>query len=754
MQALRVALPLPLEPMSYLPPHTPQGEEALEYRHRQGPHSPSLGRRVVVPWRGELRVGIVVGLEDSAHKGFTLRHAVAYLEPYPWLRPQDIHFLEQAAQELFAPLGSVLADLLPFLEPPLKHRLRLLPGTATSVLPSGLESLAEGWQEGRGYDPKLLDYLREGGVLEELVEEQRPSRQILVPLKTPDTALSAKGRLALETLHALGRAESMAALAQQAGVSAGVVRGLVEKGYAAFQESPLELPIGAQPQAVPIGDRPAVEGRALEPLPLPPEAQRISGGRWLLRLRALSGLVREGPTLVLFPEVAQLKRCLPHFPHALPFHGELSPELRRQIFHRIAGEGLSPGGVVLSTYQGLLLPFSPRRIVVMEEGSDAYKLSAGSRAFIPYLAELRAKLAGIPYTTVSLVSSLESEWELRQGHGLPLQPPRLHLLDMRQERGWPISGAAVNLLQQVAEKKRQAVVLVARRGYSALLRCKHCDWKAMCPDCALPLRLHRAGRAGRLLCHQCGHEEKAPPLCPQCGSEVFEPRGPGVEWLLEALQAAVPSLPRYRYTAEEKDRLEPLLAGEPGLLVGTTAILRAPTLPELALVLLPYAEGFLLDSDFRASERYHRLLWQLTELHPRRRPLLALQTFDPAHPAHLSLQQADPEGFLRNELLLRRALDYPPVQRMIKLELSHAKEPVARDAAMELAEFLRGRTRPGELLGPAPAPVPKVRGQYVFHLLLKGSTQRLRELMQGLPPARARLRIDPDPHSFVGLLED
>lgn len=726
VQALRVALPLPLEPMSYLPPHGVEGE--------------LLGRRVVVPWRGELRVGVVVGLEDGARKGFALRHAVAWLEPYPWLRPQELHFLECAAQELFAPLGSVLDDLLPFLEPALRHRLRLLPGALSAVLPAGLESLAEGWQEARGFDPKLLDYLREGGVLEEVVEEQRPTRQILVPLKAPDGALTPKGRLALEILHTLGRAESMTALAQQAGVGNGVVKGLLDKGYAAFVELPLEVP--------------RVEGRALEPLPFPPEAQRIGGGRWPERLRVLSGLVREGPTLVLFPEVAQLKRCLPHFPQALPFHGELSPELRRQVFHQLAREGLPQGGAVFSTYQGLLLPFDFRRVVVVEEGNDAYKLSGGSRAFLPYLAELRAKLAGVPYTTLSLVPSLEAEWELRHSHTLPLAPPRVHLLDMRRERGWPLSGAAVNLLQQVAEKRRQAVVLVARRGYSAVLRCKHCDWKAMCPDCALPLRLHRAGRAGRLLCHQCGHEEKAPPLCPQCRSEVFEPKGPGVEWLLEALEAAVPFLPRYRYTAEEKDRLEPLLAGEPGLLVGTTAVLRAPTLPELALVLLPYADGFLLDSDFRAGERYHRLLWQLTELHPRRRPLLALQSFEPAHPAHQALQQGDPETFLRNELLLRRALDYPPVQRMIKLELSHSKEPVARDAAVQLADFFRSRVQPGELLGPAPAPVPKVRGQYVFHLLLKGSTARLQELMQNLPPAKARLRIDPDPHSFVGLLED
>ena len=181
----------------------------------------------------------------------------------------------------------------------------------------------------------------------------------------------------------------------------------------------------------------------------------------------------------------------------------------------------------------------------------------------------------------------------------------------------------------------------------------------------------------------------------------------------------------------------------------------APVLPELALVLLPFADGFILESDFRAAERYHRLLWQLTDLHPHRRPLLVLQTFEPAHAAHKALQTADLQGFMESELALRRTLGYPPATRMVKLEVAHPKEPVARDAIYRLAEALRPKAEPGELLGPAPAPVARLRGQYVFHLLLKSSEPRLQVLMENLPPLRgARLRLDPDPQSFVGMLED
>ena len=297
---------------------------------------------------------------------------------------------------------------------------------------------------------------------------------------------------------------------------------------------------------------------------------------------------------------------------------------------------------------------------------------------------------------------------------------------------------------------RQAVVLSARKGYSALLLCQDCGFRPMCPDCALPLRYHREGK-GALVCHQCGHREDPPLLCPRCGSPLLAPKGPGVDWIREALAERL-SLPVYRYAGDGKDDLTPLLEGRPGVVVGTTALLRGPRLPDLALVLLPLADGFLLESDFRAAERYHRLLWALTELRPGRRPLLVLQTFTPEHPVHRALEAGEVEAYLWQEKALREALNYPPRVRMVKLEVRHRKEERARGKAFALLEALRAEAEEGEVLGPAPAPVPRVKGHYVFHLLLRGSTERLARLLGLLD--RRQFRLDPDPFHFVGLLED
>ncbi|TBH21291.1 primosomal protein N' [Thermus thermamylovorans] len=699
-----MALPLPLPPMSYLPPLGGEGQEAL-------------GRRVAVPWRGEVRVGVVVG--EGGRPSHALRHALAYLDGAPYLRPEEVLFLEEASRYLFAPLGQVLADFLPP-SPELRHRVRLYPGADPKVLPKGLEALTA-WQEARGFDPRLLDPLREAGVLEEEVAFKE-GRRVLLPLKEahPDPTLDR----VLQALRSMGQAESQAALARAAGVGVGRVRRLLEEGYVGYGE-----PLASPPPGEPV-----------EPLPLPERPERLNGGRFLERVRLLAGLVAEGDHLVLFPEVSLLERFLRHFPRARPYHGGLPPKEREALFR-------APRGLVFATYGGLLLPFTPRSLVVVEEGSESYKLPSGSRAFVPPLAEMRARLLGVPLTYLSLVPAVEVLE--RPGLTFPVPRPRLLLVDLRRERGHPLTGRALALLKQVEEKGRQAVVLSPRLGYSALLLCADCGYRPNCPDCALPLRYHKEAKA--LLCHQCGHREPPPPLCPRCGSTLLEPRGPGLEWIQEELKRRL-ALPVYRYTKEEKDDLGPLLAGKPGVVVGTTALLRGPTLPELALVLLPYADGFLYEADFRAAERYHRLLWALTELRPGRRPLLALQTYTPDHPAHLALLEGSVEAFPWAEKALREALAYPPRVRMVKLEVAHRLEERALEAAFALREALKGVAGEEEVLGPAPAPIPRVKGQHVFHLLLKGSTERLAELLSRLD--RRRFRLDPDPHRFVGLLED
>ncbi|GGM92515.1 putative primosomal protein N' [Thermus composti] len=704
MRVLEVALPLPLPPLTYL---APLGQEAVD----------PVGLRVAVPFRGEVRLGVVVG--EGGRPSPHLRHAIAYLDEAPYLRLEEILFLEEAARFLFAPLGQVLADLLPPF-PPLRHRVRLYPGADPKVLPPGLQALAT-WQEARGFDPKLLDLLREAGVLEEEVAFKEGKR-VLLPLRErhPDPALDG----VLQTLRALGQAESLAALARAAGVGVGRVKRLLEEGYVGY----------GRPRPRP---RPA---QALPPLPPPQGVERVNGGRFLERVRLLRGLVAEGEHLVLFPEVSLLERFLAYFPEARAYHGGLSWEEREEVFRK-------PKGLVFATYGGLLLPFTPRRLVVVEEGSESYKLPSGSRAFVPLLAELRARLLGVPLVYLSLVPAVEVVD--RPGKVFPVPKPRAVVVDLGAEKGYPLSGRAWALLRQVEERGRQALVLSARRSYSAFLLCADCRFKPTCPDCALPLRYHK--EEGVLRCHQCGHQETPPPLCPRCASPLLEPRGPGLGWLQEELKKGL-SLPVLRYAKDAKDDLGPLLEGAPGVVVATTAILRGPVLPELALVVVPYAEGFFLESDFRAAERYHRLLWALTELRPGRRPLLLLQTYHPHHPAHRALLQADVEAFVREERDLRERHRYPPALRMVKLEVAHRREEKALEQAFALLEALQGVAGPEEVLGPAPAPVPRVKGLYVYHLLLRGSTERLRELLA--PLDRRRFKLDPDPHRFVGLLED
>ena len=669
---LLVQLPLPLGPLSYLPP---EGDG----------RAPLPGLRVAVPFRKGVRVGVVVSVTDAGEHAYALRHAIGYLDDAPFLDEAALEFLNRAAAENFCPPGQLLADLAPFLEPPLVHQVRLVDGAERGRLPAGLPELTL-WRDAGELDPALLEELRDGGVLEERVWALGPTRKTLVPLRAPSEKLTPKQRAALETLIARGEVETMTELARAAGVGPGVVRKLVEKEYAGWRERPLELE--PRPPA----------GPPLEPLSPPEPPARVSGGRWSERLQLAAGLAREGETLVLFPERYDLERAYDHWPPpALPFHGGQSPELRRALWNREAP-------VVLGSYQALLMPRRWQRIVVMDEGSDSYKLASGSRAHAVRLAELRAGMLGASLHYVSLTPAVE----VVEKPGLLVRPPRTRVLpiDLRRERGWPLTGRAVELLAQVPAKGRQALVLVARRGYSGRLFCKSCNWQPVCPNCDLPLRFHKPGRRGRLVCHQCGHSEPAPAVCPACGGELFGYAGPGVQWVAEAIQKHLPELPVYQYSSERKDDLAPLQRGEPGAVVGTTALLRTPAPPELALVLLPYAEGFMPASDFRAPERYHRLLWQLADLHPTRSPLIALQTFEPDHPAVEALIEGDVMGVPETELALRRMLGYPPAVRMVVLEFSHRQEATARagrlaDALFQELGRLHGRGAGGGLLAVA-----------------------------------------------------
>ena len=758
---MRVLLPLPLPPFNFLPPH---GEAEVK-----------PGCRVVVPWQNGVRIGVVVGAEPlRGAAALELREVIATLGTEPFLSAAGLALIGRVAQHTCSPAGTVLANLLPTgLNEPLLHEVRAL--AEVEAVPS------ERWTDAARVPPRELDLLRRQGLLEERVRPQVKQVQVLEPRRRADDALSGKPqanqRRALSALWRLEHAESAAALSRDADVPESAVRALVKKGYAAYAH------VDAPPPALPSYFATEVPEEVRGEVALPEGHFSLSGGLRRDRVRVLLPLLHENlrrgeSVLVLVPEGAYLEETAALLAAHVPLQvlsGELSDAQRSRLWSELrAGEPV----VLVGSYLALLAPLEPLgRVVVLEEGSTSYKLAQGCRVFVPTAARLLAEAAGATLVLADALATPEAHRYLgrggheqgglengaRDGHAarrgvvtLPTPPARVHTVDLTQGQSWPLSTDLIKVLKQVEARERQAVLLAPRRGFSAALRCAECDWLAGCPNCDLPLRYHRERYV--LRCHQCGHAEKAPALCPSCDSPDMSPtRAAGTQWVVSAVQKLLPDIPVLRFDSDKREDLSALYEGQPGVLVTTSAILRRAPLPNLSLIAVTLLDTLLNLSDFRAEEGAYRLLLNLAELAPGKRPLTLVQTFQPEHAAVRAYAQGHTESFLDALLERRERFGYPPYRTLAKVQLSAKQQSEAERAATWLAGAVRtAGAAEEELLGPTPAPVARVKNQYSYQLFVRtASAQALRERLQPALNYRgsARLRIDVDPREIAGFLE-
>lgn len=715
--------------------------------------------RLAVPWQAGVRIGVVAGaLALKGHGSLEFKEAIGTLDASPWLSEAALEVIERVAAYTFSPAGLVLANLLAVgLQDELRHELRAVTGAQGVVL-------GEDWTPARALAPSALELYRRQGLVEERVRVEPPRLRLLLPQKPADEGLSGSRqrgqRSALELLWSLGSAASAAELSRAAFVSEAAVRALVKKGYAAYElvEAPPPTLLEVAPQAPP---------RDVLQAPDAAGPQLVVGASRRARLAALLGQIAAeleggGSVLVLVPEAALVGETAALLASAVPvrvFSAELSDARRGQLWALLR----AAPAVLVGTYPALLAPLVElRRVIVLEEANPSYKLTAGCRVFVPTAARFLAEASGAALVLADVTPSPESLKLVAETGAegalwpLPQAAPRVHVVDLAGASGWPLSADLVRVLKQVAERGRQAVLLSPRRGFSASLRCPSCGWLAMCPNCSLPLRYHREARG--LRCHQCGHAQAAPPICPSCQDPMISPRGPGTQWILREVAGVLPGLSVYRYDRDRRDDLAPLLAGEPGVVVATTALFRHPPLPRVSLIALTLLDGSLNGGDFRSDEQALRLLLNLHELSWQARPLVLLQTFQPGAAILQGLR--DEEGGLRysRELLERRErYDYTPYRLLAHLQIAAKQRPVAERAAAWLAGALRtGGATDEELLGPAPAPVERLRGYYCYQLVLRSECHaRLVRLIQPALVYRgaARLRIDVDPRDMVAFLE-
>ncbi|WP_374514543.1 primosomal protein N' [Brevundimonas sp.] len=591
-------------------------------------------------------------------------------------------------------------------------------------------------------------------------------------------------------LEALGdRAMAAADLARAAGVSAGVVKGLLDEGVlqaieiaavAAFDRpDPDHAPAALNPDqaaaAQALAD--AVSTGRFAPFLL----DGVTGsGKTEAYLEAAAQVLRADPEaqiLILLPEIALtqavIERIAARFGAApAEWHSGVAPPRRRQVWEAVRAGRCN---IVVGARSALFLPFVRLRMIVVDEEHDSsFKQEEGLVYHGRDLAVARARIEEATVALASATPSLETLWNARHGrygwlklgarHGAAVLP-EIRLVDLRECPPDPQTWLSQPLREAIGEtllKGEQSLLFLNRRGYAPVVLCRACGHRLTAPDTDSWLVEHRY--TGRLVCHLTGFSMPRPKLCPACGAEdSLVSVGPGVERVEEEVRQLFPEARTAVFSSDTvpdgrsaRELIQRMAEGGIDILVATQAAAKGHNFPNLTLVGVVDADLGLRGGDLRAAERTFQLLTQATGRAGRaERPGRALlQTWTPEHPVLQALAAGDRDAFVEAEMAEREAAALPPHGRLAALILSSENPQAVEKAARDLAEAIPNAERL-EVYGPADAPLALVRGRRRKRLLVRADRDVdlqafLRTWLGRVRiPASVRLNVDVDPYSFL-----
>ncbi|MBA1154982.1 primosomal protein N' [Microvirga mediterraneensis] len=690
------------------------------------------GDVVQVPLANREVAGVVWGMRDG--QGGNLKKVTGVIEA-PNLSPRMRKFLDWIAWYTLAPKGSALAMGLKIPDPDRQEVARV-----------GVK-LA-------GPPPKRMT----------------PARQ-----KVMEVAQDGTVRLKSELAHA-------------AGVSAGVVNGLIDEGVletvTLLAEPVAEMPDPAFGHtALSDGQREAadtlVAAMSEEHAPVLLLEGVTGSGKTEVYFEAVAEAVRNGrQALILMPEIALTAQFLDRFAARFgvkpaTWHSGVTGRKRERLYTAIASNEVK---VVAGARSALFLPYADLGLIIVdEEHETAYKQDDGVHYHARDMAVVRGKIENAPVVLASATPSIESRVNVERGRyrhvKLPERfggrsMPQIRAVDLRKEavpKGRWLSPTLVAAVEDTVARGEQALLFLNRRGYAPLTLCRACAHRYECPNCSSWLVEHRFRRS--LVCHHCGHVERTPHACVECGSvDSLVPCGPGVERIAEEAAELFPdkrcivlSSDFPGGTERLRTELAAIAAGEFDIVIGTQLVAKGHNFPLMTLVGVLDADIGLTSGDPRAAERTFQMLQQVTGRAGRgEKPGRALvQTWQPDHPVIAALISGDAERFYEEETRVREMAGLPPFGRLASLIVSAAEREAAEAHARAMA--LVAEPPPGvTVLGPAEAPLALIRGRYRFRLLVK--TERevdlqayLRSWMARCPKIRGntRVSIDVDPQSFL-----
>jgi primosomal protein N' (replication factor Y) len=765
-RVVSVAVPLPFQ-------------AAFSYLLPASASPPERGVRVLVPFGGRRVIGVVCGKAGEA-KHRELKEVLQVLDEAPLVAPPLLDLGGFVADHYLAPPGECYRLVLP----PAGVRasravVRLLkPGGASDPLlrhlqagPLRLSALEK--RLGRDPQARLLRLRQEGVVAVEQAIDAPGFREVRVAVleqDAPEVRGRAQGEV-VERLRAAGGRARVAELVRGRPSLRGATLRLAETGALRLVSerelrSPEGLPareavavVATQDQARALGELlEAVAGGAFKPFLL----HGVTGsGKTEVYFRAVeAALARGRGAILLVPEIGLtpmlVRAARGRFGATVSvLHSELSTGERHDEWWRIR-EG--EARVVVGARSAVFAPVPELGLIVVDEEHDSsYKQDESPRYHGRDVAVMRARLEACPVVLGSATPSVESTANARSGKYRELRLPQriaaqgLPQVEIVDRRAVLRAGGEAILSPPLREalaarlaRREQSLLLLNRRGYATSLLCRECGQEAMCPNCSVSLTLHRTGRLAR--CHYCAHEVATPEACPSCHGAYLRLTGFGTEKVAEAVAGAFPAARVERLDRDRASRrgvlAQTLAAFEQGqldILVGTQMIAKGHDFPRVTLVGVVDADVGLGIPDFRSAERTFQLLTQVAGRAGRGDTAgeVILQTHMPDHYALVHACAQDYDAFYERELEFRRTMGYPPVAALVNLIVRAVDEQKGRDAVAALGATLRvrahGRYR---VLGPARAPLARLRQEHRFQILLKGQRKAMREAVRAALVAR------------------
>lgn len=490
-------------------------------------------------------------------------------------------------------------------------------------------------------------------------------------------------------------------------------------------------------------------------------------GKTEVYLRVIAQVLeKKQSAIALVPEISLTPQLIRRFrdrfcDHIAVLHSGLTIKERDQEWQK-AAEGKAQ--IVLGTRSAIFAPLSNLGLVVLdEEYETTYKQEKNPR----YHARDIAEQLGVTVVLGSATPSIETFYKTQTGiYQMATLPERIdnrplppvEIIDMRKEKAWLLSKKLRQEIKETLSRDEKVILFLNRRGYFTSAQCKECGSTVECPKCSVALVYHVAVK--KLICGHCGFAAEAQVICPNCQKASISFHGIGTQRIENEVAQVYPQAKIIRLDRDvvvkrgsHEISFAAFAEGDANVLIGTQLVTKGMDVASVTLVGVVSADTSLNLPDFRAAERTFQQLTQVAGRAGRHHlpGKVIVQTFNPDHYAIKFAAHHDYEGFYKEEIKEREELFYPPFSRLINLTILSKDEKKANKLAEDLAKLINLPQGKYQLLGPAPAPIAKIRGQYRYFILLKGENIDLLRGAAGaalkklVRPLDVRISVDIDP---------